>query len=117
MYCILALAVLFVVLSPGVFVRLPEKGSRVLVMAVHTTIFVVLGYLLCNMINNLEGFQEGCQARLNGSQLVDIGNGHQCIKGQTYQGLGNTMLTKNNDGKWKKGESCPNMNRTLNVKC
>jgi hypothetical protein len=117
MYCILALAVLFVVLSPGVFVRLPEKGSRVLVMAVHTTIFVVLGYLLCNMINNVEGFQEGCKAKKNGSQVVDIRDGHQCKKGDTYIGVGNTKLTKNNDGKWKNGESCPNMDRILNVKC
>ena len=50
-------------------------------------------------------------------QPVDINDGHQCIKGQTYTGVGNTMLTKNNDGKWKKSESCPNMNRKLNVKC
>jgi len=56
-------AVLFYILSPGVFLRLPANGSKMMVTAVHAAIFASVLYLTKNMVGRmsagLEGMQEG----------------------------------------------------------
>jgi hypothetical protein len=65
MYILVAIysAVLFFVLSPGVFLRLPQNGSKMIVTAVHAAILGMILYLTENMIwrmsIDLEGMQEG----------------------------------------------------------
>jgi hypothetical protein len=58
-YC----ALLFYVLSPGVFLRLPQNGSKMMVTAVHAAIFGIILYFtqkaVWKMSLGLEGFQEG----------------------------------------------------------
>jgi hypothetical protein len=51
---------LFVVLTPGVLLRLPRKGSLLMAAVVHGIIFAILSYLIYTGIRNMsEGFQEG----------------------------------------------------------
>jgi hypothetical protein len=61
---------LFVVLSPGVFVTLPSRGSRKMVLLVHALIFFAIlfffGHMLKNMITQItgiEGFAENATAK------------------------------------------------------
>jgi hypothetical protein len=59
--------VLFVLLTPGILVRLPPKGSKWTVAIVHGIVFTVVMYIFCwyvlpNLLN-LEGFQEGAVAK------------------------------------------------------
>ena len=54
-------SVLFVVLSPGVFVTLPSRGSRKMVLLVHALIFFAVlfffGHFLKNVITQLTGIE------------------------------------------------------------
>jgi hypothetical protein len=51
-------AVLFYVLSPGIFLRLPEKGSKMMVAAVHGLVFAVVFSMTHKYVWMLsEGFQ------------------------------------------------------------
>jgi hypothetical protein len=51
---------LFVVLSPGVLLRLPPKGDKWTVALVHGVIFAVLmHFLYMYVLPALEGFKEG----------------------------------------------------------
>jgi hypothetical protein len=56
-------AVLFFVLSPGVFLRLPQNGSKMMVTAVHAAIFGVVLYftekMVWRMSVGLEGYGSG----------------------------------------------------------
>jgi hypothetical protein len=56
MYHFLLLGILFFVLTPGVFVTLPPKCSKLVVAATHAAIFVVVFYVLRMYIR--EGFQD-----------------------------------------------------------
>jgi len=54
--------VLFVLLSPGILVRLPPKGSKWTVAIVHGIIFAIVMYLVSSyVLPNLEGFKEGAK--------------------------------------------------------
>jgi len=53
----LYLVVLFVVLTPGVFVSLPPKGSKLVVALTHAVVFAVVYQLTHRMVARaLEGF-------------------------------------------------------------
>jgi hypothetical protein len=56
-------AVLFVILSPNVLLRIPAKGSKFLVAGVHALVFGIILYFTCGFIWRLsmriEGFKEG----------------------------------------------------------
>jgi hypothetical protein len=58
-YC----ALLFYVLSPGVFLRLPQNGSKIMVTAVHAAIFGIILYFTQRIVGrmsiSLEGMEEG----------------------------------------------------------
>ena len=58
--------VLFVLLSPGILVRLPPKGSKWTVAIVHGIIFAIVMYFVyLYVLPNLEGFKEGAKCRTN----------------------------------------------------
>ena len=61
-------SVLFVVLSPGVFVTLPSRGSRKMVLLVHALIFFAIlfffGHFLKNVVTRLTGI-EGMKNKKN----------------------------------------------------
>lgn len=52
---------LFVVLSPGVFVTLPSRGSKKMVLLVHALIFFAVlfffGHMLKNIVTQLTGIE------------------------------------------------------------
>ena len=51
---------LFVILSPGILVRLPKKSSKWKVAIVHGVIFAIVMYIVYwYILPELEGFQEG----------------------------------------------------------
>jgi len=60
-YKYLYAAVLFFLLSPGVLLRIPDKGSVMVSAAVHAVVFGVVLYVLCGhlipMIHK-EGFED-----------------------------------------------------------
>lgn len=43
-------AILFFILSPGVLLRLPPKGSKFVVVATHAVIFAIILGLTCKMV-------------------------------------------------------------------
>lgn len=43
-------AILFFLLSPGVLLRLPPKGSKFVVVATHAVIFAIVMGLTCKMV-------------------------------------------------------------------
>ena len=54
------IAVLFYVLSPGVLLRIPEKGSKMMVAAVHAIVFAVAyNFTYRSVWLMTEGFQSG----------------------------------------------------------
>jgi hypothetical protein len=56
-------AILFFVLSPGVFLRLPSNGSKLVVAGVHALVFAVVLYFTAHFVwrmsLRMEGFKEG----------------------------------------------------------
>ena len=62
-FAIIYYAVLFFVLSPGVFLRLPQNGSKMMVTLVHAVIFGSILYFTRNIVRKmsigLEGMEEG----------------------------------------------------------
>ena len=64
----LFVAALFVVLTPGVLVTLPSKGSKLTVAVVHGLLFAVVYHLTCKTVshflrsNGLSSRSEGFQA-------------------------------------------------------
>ena len=54
-YC----AALFFVLSPGVFLRLPQNGSKFMVAAVHAAVFGLILYFTQKMVWKLSVGMEG----------------------------------------------------------
>ena len=62
---LLFLGILFFLLSPTILVRLPMKGSKFVVAAVHATLFVAIVYLVTHFhvlegVENALTFTEGC---------------------------------------------------------
>lgn len=57
----LYVAILFFVLTPGVLVRLPPKGGKFTVAAVHTVVFALIFHFGQKMVffGGGEGFREG----------------------------------------------------------
>ena len=55
----LFVALLFVVLSPGVLLSLPSKGSLLTKVLVHSVVFAVVFYLTAPMILQLSASVEG----------------------------------------------------------
>jgi len=56
-------AILFFLLSPGVLLRLPPKGSKMMVAAVHALVFALIlgftGKMVWKLSMRFEGFTEG----------------------------------------------------------
>jgi len=56
-------ALLFVVLTPGILVTIPAKGSKIIVALTHGIIFALVYYLLhkslLHVTKKFEGFQNG----------------------------------------------------------
>ena len=55
-------AVLFFILSPNIFIRLPFNGSKYVVAAFHAILFGLILFFSYNIIlsfNRSEGFKEG----------------------------------------------------------
>jgi hypothetical protein len=56
----LYVAILFFVLTPGVLVRLPPKGGKFMVAAVHAVVFALIFHFSQKLIWRMgEGFKEG----------------------------------------------------------
>jgi hypothetical protein len=74
-------AILFFVLTPAVFLRLPPNGSKYTVAAVHAIVFAVVFHfthkIVWRMSMGMEGFQEGTQSQ---------GTPNQCPTGKTWNG-------------------------------
>jgi len=58
-YC----ALLFYVLSPGVFLRLPANGSKMMVTAVHAAIFAFVLYLTEKIVWRMSIGLEGMESK------------------------------------------------------
>ena len=43
-------AVLFFILTPNVFIRLPPNGNKMTVAATHALVFGLISYLTCKMV-------------------------------------------------------------------
>jgi hypothetical protein len=56
------IVVLFVVLTPGILLRLPPKGSKYVVAAVHGLVFA---FVLCFAYKNYFIYQEGMEMPMN----------------------------------------------------
>jgi hypothetical protein len=60
-------AILFVILTPGVLLRLPSNGSKLKVAGVHAIVFAIVLYFSCGFVwrlsIGLEGFKEGAKAK------------------------------------------------------
>jgi hypothetical protein len=64
---IILAVLLFFVLTPGILLRLPNKGSKYVVAGVHAVVFGLLLWVLGKFVmNSFEGFEEG---------VVDLGKG------------------------------------------
>uniref|UniRef100_A0A6C0D3U9 Uncharacterized protein n=1 Tax=viral metagenome TaxID=1070528 RepID=A0A6C0D3U9_9ZZZZ len=61
-YC----AVLFFVLSPNVFLRLPPNGSKFMVTAVHAAIFGLVLYFTQKMVWKMSVGMEGLEGVIEG---------------------------------------------------
>ena len=65
MKTIILAVLLFFVLTPGILLRLPKKGSKFVVAGVHAIVFGVLLWLLGKFVmNSFEGFEEGAAVGL-----------------------------------------------------
>jgi hypothetical protein len=59
-------AILFFILSPGVFLRIPKNGSKMTVTGVHALVFAVLFYFTHTMVYrffNPSGRREGMKGK------------------------------------------------------
>jgi translation initiation factor IF-1 len=86
-------AILFFILIPGVLLRIPEKGSLLIITVVHTVIFGILFYFIIKVIYkyfNAENFfakkkdateMEGTinEALPNAMFRVELENGHKVL--------------------------------------
>ena len=52
------IAVLFFLLTPGILLSLPKKGSKYTVAATHAVVFVVVAYLLKRIFRSLENMED-----------------------------------------------------------
>jgi hypothetical protein len=71
---LLLLAVLFFLLTPGVLLTLPNKGSKYTVAATHAVVFVLVAYLLKRNFRsweNMEDMEEGFQAKAKKMDKAD----------------------------------------------
>ena len=62
---------LFFVLTPGVFVSLPPKGSKMVVAATHAVIFAVVFHFTHKMVWRLSKQYEGFQECTEDAQCAD----------------------------------------------
>lgn len=63
-------AILFFILSPGVFLRIPNNGSKMTVTGVHALVFAVLFYFTHAMVYrffNPSGRREGMKDKKEGA--------------------------------------------------
>jgi hypothetical protein len=58
-YMLAYLALLFVALTPGVLLRLPARGSKLIVAAVHGLVFALVWHYTNKLVWRLEGFAGG----------------------------------------------------------
>ena len=67
-------AVLFFVLTPGVLLRLPPKGSLIVVAATHAVVFALIYQLTRSMVYRLsmEGF-DTCDSSCRGTDNLCLG--------------------------------------------
>ena len=77
-------AVLFFVLSPGVLLRLPSKGNKYIVAAVHSLVFAIALFFVLYFSRRLfgkEGFTEGelCGTAIKEGDVSEDGT-MVCIK-------------------------------------
>ena len=52
------IAVLFFLLTPGILLSLPKKGSKYTVAATHAVVFVVVAYLLKRIFRTWENMED-----------------------------------------------------------
>lgn len=70
-------AVLFILLSPGVLVKLPPKGGKMTVVLVHALVFFVVFSLTKEWVymffsNMFEGFKEGAKKPKKGAKKAAV---------------------------------------------
>jgi len=58
MAMILYIIILFVLLSPGILITLPPKGSKLLVAITHALLFALILHLTHNLVQRLEAFND-----------------------------------------------------------
>jgi hypothetical protein len=64
-------ALLFFVLTPGVLVSLPPKGSKLVVAATHAVVFTLVFHFTHKMVWNISKMYEGFQNCTDDSQCPD----------------------------------------------
>lgn len=72
----LYVAVLFVLLTPGILLRLPPKGSPLVVAIVHGAVFALILCLMHKMVLSMgaEGFDTPC----SGNTINKMGGCQEC---------------------------------------
>jgi len=68
------LGALFFVLTPGILVTLPPKGSKVIVALTHALVFAIIYCLIHKMVYQYfyEGFESTCQAAKESGDAAKI---------------------------------------------
>ena len=90
--CTLYVAVLFFVLTPGVLLSLPMKGSKYMVAATHALVFAVIYHFTHEMFwkTFYEGFEPpGRPVRAAGKGSCLLVNKIGCLEGQYRTPAGN----------------------------
>lgn len=81
----LYVALLFVVLTPGVLLRLPPKGSLLMAAVVHAVVFSLVVYLTSSYVRgltaSLSGFEDmPCKADADCKDPMMMCKGSKCTK-------------------------------------
>lgn len=93
----LYLAALFVAFVPGVLVSLPPKGSKYMVLAVHSLLFVLVWHLTQRTVWRLsiESFQNNSNYNNSGNNSVVNNTGNNGVVNNTGNNSGNNSVVNN----------------------
>ena len=107
MFVTVYVALLFFVLTPGILITLPPKGSKFVVGAVHALIFAFIFHLTHKLVWSVtsgEGFKEGAKAKCKDDPPTA-----KCNSSNTNESQGCDEIT------WDQGSCvCKKNGKTLN---
>jgi len=103
----LYLVALFFVLTPGVLVSLPPKGSKLVVAVTHAVVFAVVYQLTNGIVSQaLEGFATS-----------PLPNGSACTKGNQCKSGRCSWSTTKCENKLPNGATCDNPGDCISMSC